>query len=316
MSIAGVSRREMLQQTAVGGLALAMGEHLMSPSLHAAAPIPCVDAHSHIWTRDVQKYPLAMGKTVADLAPGSFTAEELLEVAGRENVHRVVLICHHPYYGYDNSYLLDTAARHPQTFRVVAALDERQPQPDTRMRQLLSRHVTGFRITPLVSGESWLEHPGMDIMWRTAKETGQAMCCLINPAHLPQVEAMCARHPETPVVIDHFARIGVDGEVRASDLDRLVGLARFDKVTVKISAYYALGAKKTPYVDLAPMIKRLYEAFGPQRLMWASDSPYQLQGEHTYGASIALVRDRLDFLSDSDRSWLLAKTAEKVYFYA
>ena len=31
-------------------------------------------------------------------------------------------------------------------------------------------------------------------------------------------------------------------------------------------------------------------------------------------ASIALIRDRLDFLTADDRTWLLRKTAEKVYF--
>ena len=56
-------------------------------------------------------------------------------------------------------------------------------------------------------------------------------------------------------------------------------------------------------------------AFGPKRLMWASDSPYQLQGVNTYRASIGLVRDRLDFLSKEDREWLLAKSAEAVYFH-
>jgi hypothetical protein len=37
---------------------------------------------------------------------------------------------------------------------------------------------------------------------------------------------------------------------------------------------------------------------------------------NTYQASIGLVRDRLDFLSKADREWLLAKTAEAVFFHA
>ena len=41
----------------------------------------------------------------------------------------------------------------------------------------------------------------------------------------------------------------------------------------------------------------------------------QLTGENTYHDSISLVRDRIDFLSEGDRDWLLRKTAEKVYFF-
>jgi hypothetical protein len=35
---------------------------------------------------------------------------------------------------------------------------------------------------------------------------------------------------------------------------------------------------------------------------------------HTYRDSIELVRTRLDFLSPTDREWLLGKTAERVFF--
>jgi len=48
--------------------------------------------------------------------------------------------------------------------------------------------------------------------------------------------------------------------------------------------------------------------------MWATDCPFQLQNGHTYSDSIALIRDRLDFLSDDDKSWMLRKTAEKIFF--
>ncbi len=83
---------------------------------------------------------------------------------------------------------------------------------------------------------------------------------------------------------------------------------------MKISAFYAFGNKKPPYLEQIPKIKRLFESFGPKKLMWASDCPYQLEGDNTYSVSISLVRDRLDFLSNDDKNWLLRRTAEKVFF--
>ncbi len=68
--------------------------------------------------------------------------------------------------------------------------------------------------------------------------------------------------------------------------------------------------------QLMEVYRRLFDAFGPQRLMWGSDCPYQIQGIHNYAASISLVRDRLDFLSAEDRQWLLRKTAEQVFSFA
>ena len=274
-----------------------------------------IDAHSHIWTRDVEKFPLEKSQTVADLDPPSFTAEELIKVATPEDVDRVVLIQHHLYHGWDNSYLIDAAERYPRKFRVVGMVDDTAPHPDVVMRKLLSRRVMAFRITSWIRKEKWLDGPGMAAMWKCSAETRQAMCCLIDPPDLPGVDRLCHQYPETPVVIDHFARIGVDGTIRDQDVKQLCALAKHKDTFVKVSAYYALGQKKPPYLDLVPMIRRVYDAFGPQRLMWASDSPYQLADGHTYRDSIALVRDKLDFLSGQDREWLLRKTAEKVYFY-
>ena len=140
------------------------------------------------------------------------------------------------------------------------------------------------------------------------------MCPLINPEDLPHVDALCQQFPDTTVVVDHFARLGISGKIDPPALDQLCRLARFPNVHVKTSAFYALGKKSPPYVDLIPMIRRLADAFGVERLMWASDCPFQVQGEHTYEASIALIRDRIDFLSESDKQWMLKGTADKVFF--
>ena len=160
----------------------------------------------------------------------------------------------------------------------------------------------------------WLTGEGMQEMWKCGASEGLAMCHLIDPNYLPSVDRMCQRHPDTPVVIDHFGRIGIDGMIRARDLDNLCALAKHRNVSVKTSAFYALGNKQPPYNDLADMIRRVLDAFGPERLMWASDCPFQVEGEHTYQASIDLIRSGLDFLSTNDRQWLLRRTAERVFF--
>jgi predicted TIM-barrel fold metal-dependent hydrolase len=151
-------------------------------------------------------------------------------------------------------------------------------------------------------------------MWRKGAETGLKLCCLIDPAFLPSVDRMCREHPDAPVVIDHFARVGIDGTIRKEDLDNLCRLAKHKNVTVKVSAFYALGKKQPPYVDLLPMIRRVLDAYGPERLMWASDCPFQVEPPHTYQPSLDLIRLRCEFLSDSDREQLLRKTAERVFF--
>ncbi|MBI1310459.1 amidohydrolase family protein [bacterium] len=320
-----VSRRDLISSAAgiaAAGFA-ASGLRLNSMTTESAAaadnvsrqPRGFIDAHSHIWLPDDSKYPLANGQTVADLKPASFTDNELMAVARPEGVDRVVLIQHSIYHGFDNSYLVDTFHRQPDRFRVVGMVDSRKPGTGAEMRRLLKHGVTGFRITPSVLGDGWLRDAGMKEMWRTAVETRQNMCCLINPSDLPDVGRMCDGFPDTPVVIDHFGRVGVDGRIRPLELLALLKLADHRHVRVKISAYYALGLKRPPHDDLLPMIREVVETFGPERCMWASDCPYQIQGVNNYAASIGLIRDRADFLTEEARDCLLRRTAEQTFFF-
>jgi predicted TIM-barrel fold metal-dependent hydrolase len=274
----------------------------------------CIDAHSHIWTSDVQSYPLAAGFTPADMQPASFTPEQLLAHARPCGVDRVVLI-QMSYYGFDNRYMLAAMRATPGTFSGVAVIDEHGPRVRETMRDLKRQGVRGFRIHPGTRDVSnWLFDDAMTSMWKTGADEQLAMCALVNPEALAPLDRMCERFPDTRLVTDHFARIGVDGMLREADIDNLCRLARHRQTYLKTSAFYALGKKAAPYADLGPMIQRLLGAFGRERLMWASDCPFQVEEGHTYRDSIELVRSRLDFLSADDRSWLLRKSAERVFF--
>ena len=273
-----------------------------------------IDAHVHVWTPDTAKYPLAAGYRREEMAPPSFTPEQLFAHMRPCGVGRVVLV-QMSFYGFDNSYMLDTIRAFPGVFSGIAVIDDSAAKPQDEMRRLKPLGVRGFRIYARnMPVDRWLDGAGMQAMWECGAKERLAMCCLVNPAELPAIDRMCEKHPETPLVVDHCGRIGTDGTIRDADVLQLCRLARHKHAYAKVSAFYALGRKKAPYADLAPMIRRLVEAFGPERLMWATDCPYQVQGEHTYRDSIELVRSRLDFLSADDREWMLGKTAERVFF--
>jgi predicted TIM-barrel fold metal-dependent hydrolase len=218
------------------------------------------------------------------------------------------------FYGTDNAYMLDAIKHYPAVFSGVGILDHNAPGVRNEMIRLKTLGVRGYRITPGGQTSTWLDSAGMQAMWQCGAEKRIAICPLIGPDAILSVDRMCAKYPDTPVVIDHMARIGTDGEIRKADVDALCALASHRSVHVKVSAFYALGKKQYPYTDLIPLIQAFYDAYGSQRLMWASDSPFQVEPPHTYAGSIELVRDRLKFLSDEDRRWLLRKTAERVFF--
>jgi predicted TIM-barrel fold metal-dependent hydrolase len=291
---------------------------LAGPTANAqdAKSMNFIDAHVHVWSSDTDRYPLAAGFKKSDILPASFAPEELFRHCKPEGVGRINLI-QISFYGFDNSCMLDAIAKYPDVFVGTAVIDPQGSDPARQMRDLAKKGIRAFRLRPNLTGEPidrWLRAEGYKAMFGAGARNNQAMACLIGPDGLPELERMCAAYPETPVIIDHLARIGADGTIRDGDVDRLCAMAKHKKVMVKIGGFYALGKKQPSYADLAPVIRKVIAAFGPQRCMWESDSPFQVQGVHTYRASIDLVRSRLDFLGEEDKDWLLRKTAERFFF--
>jgi predicted TIM-barrel fold metal-dependent hydrolase len=275
-----------------------------------------IDAHVHVWTPDTAHYPLAPGFKKEDMKPPSFTPDDLFKHTKPAGVDRISLI-QMSFYGFDNSYMLDMIKLHEGTFAGTAVIDPHAKEPERLMGELTKKGVRAFRIHPQLSkqpAEKWLRPEGYAKMFAAGARNNQALSCLIGPDGLPELDRMCSDHGDTPVIIDHLARIDADGTVRDKDVDALCAMAKHKKVLLKVGAFYALGKKKPPYSDLAPLIQKTVKAFGPDRCMWESDCPFQVQGEHTYQASIDLVRKGLDFLGADDKEWLLRKTAEKFFF--
>jgi L-fuconolactonase len=117
------------------------------------------------------------------------------------------------------------------------------------------------------------------------------------------------RFPGLTVVIDHMADCPVE---HPEELERLVALARYPQVFVKISHTWSLSNESYPWLDAQRLVRRLYDTFGPQRLMWATDWPIA-QERATYAQRLRVVQEGMGFLNDEDKRWMLSKTVERVW---
>ena len=68
----------------------------------------------------------------------------------------------------------------------------------------------------------------------------------------------------------------------------LVELAQHPGVHVLLSGEYAYSSEGHPHLDLAPRTRALYDAFGAERLMRASDFPW-IDRVPGYGETLGLV---------------------------
>jgi predicted TIM-barrel fold metal-dependent hydrolase len=81
---------------------------------------------------------------------------------------------------------------------------------------------------------------------------------------------------------------------------------------VKISHTWSLSKQEYPYRDTHDQVKKVYDAFGPRRLMWGTDWPL-VERACGYAKAQAIVREELTFLNEEDKRWILGRTVERLW---
>ncbi len=289
----------------LGGVAV-----LGAGSALPAAPYRIIDPHVHVWVND-PRYPWA--KETANPPKEDATPEMLLGLMNANGVARTVII-QVIHYRWDNSYVAAVLKQYPGIFQGVARVNpEDAAAPDHLSRLVEEEGFRGVRISPRADAAGdWIRGPLMPPLWRRCLDLGVPMTVLAPVTRMPDVARLAEKFPGLTVVIDHMADCPPD---RPEELKKLLALARYPKVFVKISHTWSLSKEPYPYRDTWPQVKALYDAFGPQRLMWGSDWPL-VERHCGYGRALALVRDEMDFLTAEDKSWILSQTVERVWPFA
>ena len=83
-------------------------------------------------------------------------------------------------------------------------------------------------------------------------------------------------------------------------IEPLLGLTRFPNVYIRTSLHNP-SREEIPYRDMWPYLRRLYDRFGPKRLIYANF--YEL----------LIMKNLIPFFTKEDKEWILGKTALQLY---
>jgi len=287
-----VTRREFIAGAAVAG---------------AQPPYRIIDPHVHVWKND-PRYPWA--KETPKPPEQDATPEMLLELMRANGVAKTIII-QVIYYRWDNSYAADVLKQYPQHFQGVARVNPEDPAaPDHLSRLVEEQGFRGVRLSPAGNEQGdWIRGPLMPPLWKRCNELKVPMTLLAPASRMPDAARLIEKFPGLTVVIDHMADCPLD---RPDLLKLLLVLERYPNVFVKISHTWSLSKQQYPYLDSQQQVKRLYDAFGPRRLMWGTDWP-GVERYCGYAKALALVRDDMSFLNGEDRNWMLGRTVERVW---
>jgi L-fuconolactonase len=265
-----------------------------------------LDPHVHVWKHDPQ-FPFAPGAKVPDFDP---TPELLLDLMKANGIEKTVII-QVIHYRYDNSYLAAVLKQYPTFFQGVCRVDPLDPAAPDHLSQISAQPgFHGVRLSPAADASGdWIRGPLMPPLWKRCRELKVPMTLLLPIGRVPDAQKLIDQYPDLTVVIDHMADCPVD---HPEQLQPLLALERYPRVFVKISHTWSLSHQSYPWLDAQELVKRLHAAFGPQRLMWATDWPIAKE-RATYPQRLTVVRDDMKFLNADDKSWMLSKSVERVW---
>jgi L-fuconolactonase len=276
-----------------------------------------VDIHPHIVSKDTVRYPVTPigGKRSDWSKERSVTLEELIAAMDGAGVDKAAIVHSSTTYGFNNDYVADAVATHPQRFTGVFSVNITEPDAPERMRHWYSKGMTGMRIYARGSTikEAWLalDDPRTFPAWECATELGISVATNMHGTGpgLEQIKSTLKRFPKVRLLVDHLGRPLVeDGPPYEAARDYFT-LGDFPNCYLKLTLS-GLNSIIKGKASTGTFVPKLVSVFGADRIAWGSNYPATAG---TMSEIIATSRLAMRELSAADQSWIFAKTAQKLY---
>jgi L-fuconolactonase len=273
--------------------------------------MPTIDVQVHAYERNHPGRPW-----VGTLqGPAEVTGDQMVAAMDDVGVDGAVLVSPFSMYGYDPSYALEVQAKHPGKFCLVRPVDPSDPAVAETIADWATKPGTvGVRIMMRDNVSTDPADPGINRVLAAAAEHSLAVN-LLCWGRLEQAGQMAARNPHTQIVVDHLGLqqpfeppAPADGW---AELPKVLALAVYPNIAIKISGACTLSHEKFPYADIWDPLLRIFNAFGFGRCMWGTDWTRAV-GLLTYKEGVDSFRVTRR-LFDSDRAALMGGTLAKIY---
>jgi len=259
--------------------------------------MPIVDAHVHLWAQGTPNPPHRQ--------VSSLSAEELIAEMDQAGVDAAVI--QPPNWDPNaNAVAVEAARKYPNRYAVLGwfALDK----PESRA--LIAKWkeqpgMKGLRFTFMTPEQQRWPHDGtMDWLWPAAEKAGLPVA-LGAATFLPKVGEIAARHAGLSLVIDHFGMPPrLKDEAAWANLPALLALAKHKNIAVKVTGAAGMASDPYPYRSLAPRIKAIYDAFGPERMFWGTDITRM---PASWRQCITMFTDELPWLGERDKALIMGE---------
>jgi predicted TIM-barrel fold metal-dependent hydrolase len=273
------------------------------------------DVHPHVIAADHARYPFdnVHNHQEAFIKERPVTTEQLLAQMDEAGVEHAALVQMSLAYGYDNSYVADSAEAHPDRFASVCSVDVRAPDATERLRYWIrERNMDGLRVFAsfgtMAQDSDWLADPVTTPAWEAALELGIPVCVMMKSNSFPVLARVLDRFPGLPIVLDHLGAPPTDDGPPFRAADPLWALAGHANLYLKLTSS-VLGRLSKIGASNA-FVRRCIDLFGANRIAWGSNLP---TSEGTLSELVAFAQNELASLSETERAAIFGGTARSLY---
>ncbi len=262
------------------------------------------DAQVHIWAPNTPERPWAQGNVHRDTP---LEAAEVVREMDAAGVHRAILVP--PSLDADrNDLSLAATQAYPGRFGVMGRLN-----PD--LPDALERVATWKTGQPGMLGLRYsfnkphmiaaLAENRLDWLWQAAERHRLPVMVLIATPMAASIDRIAVRHPGLKIVLDHLGLTqGKYDDEAFAGYEAILALAKRPNVAIKASALPCYTKDRYPYRRLHAPLKRVYDAFGPQRMFWGTDLS---RLPCTYRQAIDMITTEIAWLSAEDKAWIMGR---------
>ena len=277
--------------------------------------MPIIDAQLHAYERDRPERPWHKALT----GPPEATGEETVAILDEAGVDGAILVSAFTMYRYDASYAIEVRNRYPHRFALVRPVDPANPTVADVISEW--KHTPGAVAVRMLLVRSGLAtdpaDPGLNGVLKEAARWSLPVNLHIA-GRLDQGIELIRRNPDTQIVVDHLGLVQPHVPPKLAqpwaELPKVLTLAEFPNVAIKITGACTLSLEAFPYNDIWDPVCRLIDAFGVDRCLWGTDWTRAVKFlTHKQGVDAFRMTNRI---SDGDKVKLMGGTAARLYGWA
>ena len=278
-----------------------------------------IDAHHHLWQLAITPQPWINGPAT-DVLLRDFTLQDYTDATYPTDVTHSVLV--QSVNRLDETERLLQLADHTDLIvGVIGWVDLTTPNVNEQLAHLKQqpggKKLVGIRhVVQDEPDPNWLNRDDVRRGLRAVAHAGLVYDLLVLPHQMPAAIHTTQALPELSFVLDHLGKPDIGGGHINTWRNQINLLAQQPNVTAKLSGLFVQAdwASWRP-AELQPYVNAALEAFGPSRLMWASDWPVCTTAAG-YTQTIDTTRQLLFKLDEQEQQQVFSQTARRVYGFS